>query len=128
MTLQTKHCPVCFIEYAIPPSMDERRKKDGQQWWCPNGHTLSYGDSEADKLRRERDLLAQRIAQRDDQIRSEREMRHTAERQAAAQKGQVTRLKRRAHGGAGCPHCNRHFSDLRRHIETKHPDALKESA
>lgn len=40
----------------------------GQTFYCPNGHSLTFGDTELDKLRRERDRLAQRVAEKDDAI------------------------------------------------------------
>lgn len=42
-----------------------------------------------------------------------------------AYKGNVTKLKKRASAGL-CPCCNRHFTNLQRHIASKHPDINKE--
>ena len=83
---------------------------------------MSYqkGESEEDKLRHERDRLQQQLAQKDDAIAYQRQMRETAERQAAAKRGQVTKLKKRAAAGV-CPCCNRTFVELQRHMATKHP-------
>lgn len=36
-------------------------------------------------------------------------------------KGQLAKVKNRVKNGV-CPCCNRSFSDLRRHMESKHPD------
>ena len=92
-------------------------------FYCAYGHRQYYikGESEETKLRRERDRLAQQIAQRDDEIKRQREMRVAAERQAAAARGQVTKMKRRAQGGV-CPCCNRTFAGLARHMNAKHPE------
>jgi DNA repair exonuclease SbcCD ATPase subunit len=91
--------------------------------YCAYGHGQVYveGETEETKIRRERDRLAQQIAQSDDEIKRQRELRETAERQAAAARGQVTKLKNRASAGV-CPCCNRTFSQLKRHMDQKHPD------
>lgn len=107
-------CPVCGVGYAIPAELHaancDGRSKDG--WYCPNGHCLTITETDANKLRRERDRLQQRLAQRDDEIAAE-------QKRTAAYKGQVTRLKKRAAAGL-CPCCNRHFTNLKRHMATKH--------
>jgi hypothetical protein len=47
------------------------------------------------------------------------------ERRLRAQKGATTRAKKRA-VAATCPCCGRSFSQLRRHMAAKHPEALAE--
>ena len=107
-------CQNCHVEFAIRPSHDASLRKHGDDFYCPNGHTLTYGEGEADKLRRERDRLKQRLAQKDDTIQH-------LEGSIAAHKGQITKLKNRASKGV-CPCCNRTFQNLARHMKTKHPD------
>jgi hypothetical protein len=117
-------CCDCGIAFGVPPVWDKARRNDHRSFYCPNGHSLSYkGESEAEKLRRERDLLKQLIAEKNDDICHEREKREAAERQLAAQKGQVTKLKKRAAAGV-CPCCNRTFSQLAAHMRQKHPTYL----
>ncbi len=115
-------CGECGIEHYVPKAFDDNQVALGSKggWDCPNGHRRVYRESEADVVRRERDLLKQRIAQKDDEIRFQRQHREAAERQAAARKGQITRLKNRAAAGV-CPCCNRSFENLRRHMDHKHP-------
>ena len=86
---------------------------------------MSYTESEADQLRRERDRLKQQLAQKDDEIRVQRDCREAAERSASARKGQITKLKKRAAAGV-CPCCNRSFENLRRHIDSQHPGFVAE--
>lgn len=78
-------------------------------------------------MRRERDQLKQQLAQKDDQIAYQRSMRKTTERQLIAQKGQVTKLRKRAKAGV-CPCCNRTFVGLQRHMAQKHPEFSCEAA
>lgn len=108
-------CPECHILYAIPESLDRAAQKwTGSQGWnvsCPLGHTWHYtGPNIEQKLEQERERSARLAAERDQ-----------AEASARAYKGVATKAKKRA-AAALCPCCNRSFVQLRRHLETKHPD------
>lgn len=112
----------CGISFAVPSWWCRGKKQTRSTFFCPNGHSQHFsGETEEEKLRRERNLLAQRIAQKDDEIASQRRMREEAERSASAFRGQVTRLRNRAKAGL-CPCCNRHFTNLERHIKGQHPE------
>lgn len=124
--LEAHHCGDCGIRFAAPKSWWETRQEDGKSFYCPNGHQRVFRESTADRLRRERDRLAQQVAQRDDEIRRQRELREAAERQASAARGQVTKLKKRASAGV-CPCCNRTFSALSSHMKQKHPEFVAEN-
>src|SRR6266436_2575518 len=90
-TMITAHCANCSIMFGFPERFDNDRRNDHAQFYCPAGHINIYmEESEAEKLRRERDLYIQRVAQRDDEIKRQRSMREAAERQTAAARGQVT--------------------------------------
>ena len=106
-------CYACGIEWAAPAYFVLQRRQDGKDFWCPNGHRQQYTESAVDRLTRERDRLAQRIAERDDEI-------VDLKKRVSAERGQVTRLRNRAKAGL-CPCCNRHFTNLERHVATKHP-------
>ncbi len=118
------NCCACKTPMWLPaPLQTSARASDRIMFYCAYGHQQHYpkDESEADKLRRERDRLAQQIAQRDDELVAERLAREAAERSASAYRGQVTRVKNRVGNGV-CPCCNRTFSDLARHMHSKHPD------
>lgn len=124
-------CCRCKATMWLPQELEDaaQRGREKIYFYCAYGHSQSYvtGETEADKLRRERDRLAQQIAQRDDEIKRQRERRQTTERQLAAQKANVTKLKKRAGAGV-CPCCNRTFSGLQRHMAAKHPEFACEAA
>jgi hypothetical protein len=44
--------------------------------------------------------------------------------QVRAARGQLTKFKKRVGRGV-CPCCNRHFKDLARHMESKHPELIE---
>lgn len=123
-------CPVCGVTYAIPEALRGAAEKKGHhaiEWSCPNGHELGYsGQSEAEKLR-------EQLSRARDATAYERSRREQAEASASAQKGRATRfknerdrIKTRVENGV-CPHCNRTFKDLQRHMKSKHPGCEHES-
>lgn len=123
-------CHRCSTEYALPDALYTAAKaSEDISFWCPYGHQAHYpaGETAEQKLRRERDRLAQRIAEKDDEIRRQRELREGTERQLSATRGVVTRIKNRVGHGV-CPCCNRTFGNLYRHMATKHPGYAAEAA
>lgn len=119
--LETIPCSACGIRFGMPHDFVEARRGDKRQFYCPNGHILSYHESEADRLRRERDRLKQNQARLEELFNREHEARQAAERRISAAKGQITKLKTRAAAGV-CPCCNRTVSQMARHMKSKHPE------
>lgn len=129
-------CWKCRVESQITTEMFTALQQSGNRFYCPWGHAgvFNAADTEADKLRRERDRLKQATARLEDEKRTawatatqQRERADAAERRASAARGQVTKLKNRAAGGA-CPCCNRTFENLHRHMASKHPNFATEAA
>lgn len=112
MIFTTIACGKCGVEFGVPSWFDRERRENGDGFFCPNGHERVYKDSEVDKLRRERDRLAQRIAERDDEI--------------AKQQKKVKRLEKRAAAGT-CPCCNRTFSNMSQHMKKQHPEFVADN-
>jgi hypothetical protein len=112
----------CGMRHAVPEELREQQLRahhDGRadvvNIYCPLGHShVPAGTPKAQKLeeslQRERDRSARLAAARDQ-----------AEASARAYKGAATKARKRA-AAALCPCCNRSFVQLRRHMETKHPD------
>ena len=121
------NCSECGIVYYFPEPWCARASEAARSWICPNGHNQYFGESDATKLRRERDRLTQRLAEKDDEIKHQRGLREGAERQLTATRGVVTRIKNRVAHGV-CPYCKRSFNDLARHMGTKHPGYAAEAA
>jgi uncharacterized Zn-finger protein len=121
-------CGECGVEHYLPELLDKKNIEAGPKggWYCPNGHPRVYTEGASDKLRRERDRLVQQLAEKDDAIAAAKRHAELAERRASAARGQVTKMKNRASKGV-CPCCNRHFTDLERHMGTKHPSFLAEA-
>lgn len=113
-------CGTCGCFHAIPKAMHDMALEEGGYWHCPNGHQRGYreGRHEREKVRLERDRLKQLVAQRDDELKAASEQ---ARRLVAAARGEVTKLKKRAHAGV-CPCCNRSFANMARHMKSQHPE------
>ncbi len=111
----------CGMYHAVPEELRAhqlRQHRDGKRQtdiYCPLGHTYTVaGEGEAARLERQlklaRDRAASLAAQRDQ-----------AQASANAYKGAAARARKRA-AAAVCPCCKRSFIQLRRHMESKHPD------
>lgn len=112
--LEAIECGVCGIPFAFPQDLVAKRRADGRDFWCPNGHKIAYGDTEVKRLRRqlkEAEASASRWESRAE----------VRERQRRAAKGQLTKFKNRIAKGI-CPRCQQHFPDLEAHMTTEHPD------
>ena len=86
-------CANCGVRFGITKQLHDQRRKDGDAFYCPNGHSLTYGKSEADKLRRQ---LQQKQAQSDRYAgywESEKQESSRIARTAIALRGHITRLK-----------------------------------
>jgi hypothetical protein len=118
--LTVTRCAECGCNFGVPGDFLTCRRNDKRDFYCPNGHVLSYRQSEAEKLRLERDRLLQSLAQKEDELKD-------LENRRRAALGQVTKLRNRVGNGV-CPCCTRSFTNLRRHMETQHPDFRAEAA
>lgn len=117
-------CYKCGITFAVPQYFKTKRQEDTETFWCPNGHNQAYVKSEAQKLREQ---LAeekrnsewwQNVAKsRESQIKG-------ANIQLGKVKAKLKRTEIRVSNGV-CPCCNRSFTNVRRHMKTKHPDYIE---
>lgn len=110
----------CGIAFAVP-AWWHRGKRETHTWfYCPNGHQQKFSvESEAEKLRRERDVAKQQLA------RAEQEAMD-ALAVAARNEKKVKKLEKRAAAGT-CPCCQRTFSNMSNHIRNKHPQFIAEN-
>lgn len=118
-------CASCALQFAVPESWDRNRRRTGNGFWCPNGHELTYGDSEAKKLKQQLKMKDAQLTAVRDQYQAAESRATTARRQASAARGQVTKIKNRIEHGV-CPCCNRYFPELAAHMAAKHPGYRQE--
>jgi hypothetical protein len=112
-TMVVYECVTCGMSYGFTADFDKRRRDDGANFYCPRGHSQSFGDTTIAKL--ERQLAAEQ--KRAANLRDDLQVEAAAHVQT---KRKLTRVIDRAHAGL-CPKCNRHFVALERHMATKHP-------
>lgn len=121
----TEECNTCGVSFAITEEFQKKRlevRGPNNPFYCPNGHKIWYiGKSDADVQRERAEKLQQQLLEADNQVKYQRGQREAAERQAAAARGQVTKLRRRAAAGT-CPCCSRTVIQMARHMKTKHPE------
>lgn len=119
----------CQIDFALPKVIDNQLRRNGQDFFCPNGHRQAYilGPTAEEKLRQENARLADEARRAQESADYHREQRQAADRRASAARGQVTKIKNRVGHGV-CPCCNRTFADLARHMAGQHPDFQKGEA
>lgn len=114
-------CCQCGIQFAFDSEIVARRQADGKGFYCPNGHSQSYCDSEVTRLKRQ-------LESKDKQLQNEKEwsvmyrkQRDDIQKSANALRGVVTRTKNRIKHGV-CPCCKRNFQNVREHMKTQHPE------
>jgi hypothetical protein len=113
----------CGMRHAVPTELRRHQEKQAEEGrdidpvYCPLGHShVPAGEPKIKRVERERERArneaATRAAERDQ-----------AEASARAHKGAATKARKRA-AAAVCPvpGCGRSFKQLRRHMETQHPD------
>jgi len=102
----------CGIRLAIPDNLYAyATRHKNKAVFCPLGHEFVFDNTTEEKLRRALDREAATRARLDQ-----------AEASLSAQKAATTRVRnklKRVEAGV-CPHCNRSFQNLARHMESKH--------
>ena len=114
MQLEQTDCCECGVVFALPKRiLDERRRNKGG-FYCPNGHSLHYGETELDRTKKRLDAALARENE-------ERQHKLEAQRRADRLAAEAARQKKRASAGL-CSCCNRTFANLARHMAAKHKD------
>lgn len=108
-------CPKCGMAFGAPVLFIAERRRDHGDFYCPAGHVMTFPqESDVERL--------QRRLRWSEQAEMERRRQLTlTEASLRATKGVVTKLRKRAASGL-CPCCSRSFTNLRRHMASKHPD------
>lgn len=112
LTLETETCCNCGVTFAMPAQLKYERLTNGGEFYCPNGHGQHYKTPMVVKLKK--DLEAAEVALRRAKCETLNERRLLEEATA-----KHARLQKRVTNGV-CPCCNRTFTNLARHMKTKH--------
>jgi hypothetical protein len=126
--VNTGGCVECGVPIVLDETFQRERRRDHRNFYCPNGHPQHYtGKSDVEKLQEqlaEKERFIEngkkRVEWAEQRAARERENTKRAQRSAASYKGKLKHVKTRVGNGV-CPCCNRSFTDLMRHMQTKHP-------
>ena len=108
VTYESIQCFRCEIKFFVPATFKAQRLNDGGEFHCPNGHGQAYTESTKKKLE-----------SANANLQAVRAQLSLAQDQRAAAEQRLSKLKERVKSGV-CPFCNRTFSCLQRHMESKH--------
>lgn len=115
ITFVMEECCNCGIPFMMPSYHQKRLINSQEQFYCPNGHPQHYcGKTDAQKIQEKLD----------EEKRNRAAEKERLEKQWLEQYNAKTKLEKqlkRIHKGV-CPCCNRSFQNLKRHMETKHPE------
>lgn len=121
-------CGVCGIQFGLDRAFYKQRHADGKVFYCPNGHTIGWGEGEANKLRAEKLELESRLKFTQNRLETVKSERDQEIKKVTIQKGRATRFKNdrnrimaRIANGV-CPCCCRHFVNVERHMKGQHPN------
>jgi len=117
ITLVTETCYKCGVIFAFDKEYQQDLIRSKNEFYCPNGHQQSYTGTDYTKALND---AKEKLAKAERERIYEESKRMEAERQL----DKANKKLKRVHNGV-CPCCNRSFENLRRHMETKHPDELK---
>jgi ssDNA-binding Zn-finger/Zn-ribbon topoisomerase 1 len=128
--LVVETCCNCGVPFAIHRPQYERLLESGDRFYCPAGHPQHYTrrenlDKQIEDLKRKLRVAEEDTRYWNQEAEEQAAAATVAKRQAAAAKGQLTKVKKRVGNGA-CPCCNRQFVNLQRHMATKHPEYKEE--
>lgn len=120
VTLSQTKC-WCGTPFAVPQDLLKAGTDGGHTIYCPHGHKCTWGDTEADRLRRERDRLKQDQARLEDETRLANIRAFEATERAKKAERAKKRIEKRTSAGT-CPCCNRTFGNMAEHMKHQHPE------
>ena len=119
---RTFACCECGVEVALPDNFEEHRRRDHRRWYCPNGHPQHFrGESDVERLMKQVEAETKKRQWAEQAQKRAEEAEAAALRKATAAKKKLKAQTKRVANGV-CPCCQRSFTNLRRHMATKHPE------
>ncbi len=105
-------CSECGCTFGLPSHMQASKYKVGGSFYCPNGHSQTYGDTNYKQLQRELAQVRSRLDQTEaEKAKIEKDLKKAKKMVACGQ----------------CPVCDRSFRSLRTHMTNKHPEYVAEA-
>ena len=107
-------CGECGIQFSVPETWRAEKKRNGGVWFCPNGHSRIYAESDAQKYKKSLAAEKERHLNTLARLNESKEAKKKVSRK-------LNRVEKRVNAGV-CPCCNRTFKQLAAHMKNKHPD------
>lgn len=121
-TLVVQHCYKCHCAFGLSRDhYDRARASSDVNFYCPNGHSQVFAETEEQKLKRRLERKAEDARWYESQLTHTRDQLQATERSLRGHKAAKTRIKNRIAAGV-CPCCKRTFQNVARHMEGQHPD------
>lgn len=118
-------CANCGVSFALTSDFIQRRRNDNKDFYCPSGHVNAYREDMLDRLKEENDRLRSQVESERHRREAAAKLHDTAIKGERIKRGKaeakVARIETRVNAGV-CPHCQRTFQQLARHMQTKHAD------
>lgn len=116
--LNVIECANCGLVFAVTTDFERRRRNDHGGFYCPFGHSNYFpSKSDEEKLRDQLSEEKRKLANTQFELLAAKERTEAVEREKK-------RLEKRIKNGV-CPCCHRQFTQLTRHMKTKHPEYQK---
>ena len=107
--------------FGLSDTVERERRRDHTTFYCPAGHRQHFpGESDLEREQRLAKNASQRAVYAEKRLDCEKADHQDTKNSLRATKGAHTRTKNRIHNGV-CPHCKRHFANVRRHMASQHP-------
>jgi hypothetical protein len=90
-------CPTCACEFYLSDEQDDALRRSGANFYCPNGHSLSYDSTtkkEIEALKKERDHYKADAEKAWAAYRERGVQRNAMERSRNALRGVITKMRK----------------------------------
>lgn len=114
-------CCNCGVEFASPILF--QRHRDGEMFYCPNGHGQHYIKTTEQRLREELEAERRKRENAESDAQWHKSQAKGAAIQAGKARAALQRIEKRINAGV-CPECHRTFKQLASHMKCKHPDKV----
>ncbi len=108
ITFEIYTCGECDSPIALSDRHEKNLRDTGETFFCPRGHRRVFRDTETDRLRKKLDEQTRQAT------------RYLQEKMDAEKARDKAERKLKRVGRGVCPDCNRTFSNLARHMCSKH--------
>lgn len=108
VTFEIVTCANCHVQFMLTSRHVSQLRKSQEGFYCPNGHSISYGKSDCDKTKAELEKTKKRLEEA-------YEYNGQLRRETWELKDKITEARK-----SDCPHCGKRYIHLDKHIKKHH--------